>query len=67
MRDACLIFLRAGEHCRFCFSLLARDAVPVVNAVGQVARVINIATFNGTVHSNAAPLCWIRCNSPAAG
>lgn len=56
VRDACPIFLGEGEHWRFCFSLLASYAVPVFNAVGQVAGVINLAAFNGTDHSNVAPL-----------
>ncbi|ATU73201.1 Fis family transcriptional regulator [Komagataeibacter rhaeticus] len=56
VQDCCAIFLGEGEHWRFCFSLLASYAVPVFNAVGQVAGVINLAAFNGPATAGVAPL-----------
>ena len=55
-QDRTPIFLGEGEHWRFCFSRLASYAVPVFDARGQVAGVINLAAFNGNTTRPVAPL-----------
>ncbi|POF62242.1 helix-turn-helix domain-containing protein [Novacetimonas maltaceti] len=55
-QDCTPIFLGEGEHWRFCFSRLASYAVPVFDAQGQVAGVINLAAFNGNTTRPVAPL-----------